>query len=57
MVTAACSCRRHSPGVGVVNEEQQVDHEAFDQEMLAGGTDHRRKLNDLSPEEAAKEIR
>lgn len=54
MVTSGFSCRHHSPGVGVINEEE---HEAFDQEMLAGGSDQRRQLNDLSPEEAAKEIK
>lgn len=41
----------------VSEDEELFDHEVFDQEMLAGGTEQRMKLKDLSREEAAQEIR
>lgn len=40
-----------------MDEDEEYDHGAFDQEILAGGEDGRRRLNDLSPEEAAEEIK
>ena len=39
------------------NVEAENEHDEFDQELLAGGRDERQKLSDLSPEEAAQEIR
>lgn len=38
-------------------EVDQLDHDEFDQELLAGGMGERKKLSDLSPERAAQEIR
>ena len=37
--------------------EDQLDHDEFDQELWAGGRDDRQRISDLSPEEAAQEIR
>ena len=40
-----------------MDEDQEYDHEAFDQEILTGGESGRKRLKDLSPEEATKEIK
>ena len=42
---------------GSVNEEGEFSHAAFDQEILAGGNEYRKQIAELSPEDAAKEIR
>lgn len=53
-VSIPCSEQEYPP-MDSVNEE--FDHEAFDQELLAGGKQKRQELSELSPEEAAKEIK
>lgn len=47
---------RQSGHVSSVNEEE-VDHDVFDQELFAGGAEERRKLSDLSPAQAAEEVK